>query len=316
MSVLHPIAGAEALAPAEQLVSIVLTTLNAATYLRQAVDSCLQQTHGNLELIAVDGGSTDGTQGILEAVQDPRLRLVHQERNAGKLPGAINLGLSQAGGEYLTWMQADSTYTPDAIERMLGALERNPAAGQVYADYCEIDAHGRVTRAVELPDPDSFLDATGDPAGCCFLIRRSVREAVGQHDVGTFPSHDFDYRMRIALRFGSVHIREPLYYWRYHAGSLTGRFGWAALARQCIEIRVALGLDTTLQARRRLAQVEMALAFEMYSQGQWKGVPRQVRQGLGLHPGFWRNPGVWSILLKSLARSVAARKQPGEYAES
>src|SRR5437016_3657116 len=91
----------------QQLVSIVLTTLNGARYLRESIDSCLGQTYRNIELIVVDGGSTDGTLDIVASYYDPRLRLIHQEHNEGKLPGAINLGLADARGELLTWMQDD-----------------------------------------------------------------------------------------------------------------------------------------------------------------------------------------------------------------
>lgn len=287
------------------LVSIVLTTLNADKYLRQAVDSCLGQTYSDLELIVVDGGSTDGTLGILASYTDPRVRIIHQEGNAGKLPGAINLGLDQAAGDYLTWMQADSIYVTDAIATMVDVLEQHPDIGQAYADYYEINPEGQVVRTAALQEPETFLDGTGDPAGCCFLIRRAVRDAVGPHDVSTHPNHDFDYRMRIALRFSSFHIRQPLYYWRYHPASLTGQTGWVALARKDVDIRVHLGLDTPRQTRRRRAEIEMAYAFECYQQRRWRQVPGQVWAGLHRDWRYARNLGVWSILFRSVARRIA-----------
>lgn len=290
-----------------ELVSIILTTLNAATYLRQAVDSCLAQTYRTLELIVVDGGSTDGTLAILESYTDPRMRISHQEGNAGKLPGAINLGLDQAQGEYLTWMQADSTYAPDAIAQMVEALEQNADAGQVYADFYEVDLEGRMVKTHVLPEPEKFLDVIGDPAGVCFLIRRSVREAVGAHDVSTHPNHDYDYRMRIALRFPSFHIHQPLYYWRYHPASLTGQTGWLALGHKDLEIRNKLGLDTPRQTRRRRAEIEIAYAFECYQQQRWDIVPRQVWQGLLDDWRYARNLGVWSILFRSFAQRFRSR---------
>ncbi|MFZ2486802.1 MAG: glycosyltransferase [Anaerolineae bacterium] len=287
-----------------RLVSIVLTTLNAATYLREAIDSCLNQTYHDLELIVVDGGSTDKTLDILATYTDQRMSVIHQEHNAGKLPGAINLGFDHAKGEYLTWMQADSYYAPDAIAQMVNILNHNPNIGQVYANFFEVGPEGQVVKMVKLPEPESFLDLTGDPAGVCFLIRRSVRETIGPHNVSTHPNHDFDYRMRIALRFASFQIREPLYYWRYHPASLTGQIGWVALARKDVDIRVGLGLDTPAQARQRRAQIEMAYAFECYQHGRWKQVPFQVWEGLHRDWRFARNRGVWSILARSLARSL------------
>lgn len=284
----------------DRLVTIVLTTLNAARYLREAVDSCLNQTYTNLELIAVDGGSIDGTVEILQSYDDPRLRLIHQVDNAGKLPGAINLGLENAGGDYLTWMQADSIYHPRAIEIMVGELKAHPEVGQVYADFWEIGPNGDIKGVIKTREPAEFLGNLGDPAGVCFMIRREVREAVGPHDVDAFPSQDYDYRMRIAMRYESFHIPQPLYSWRTHADSLTSQFGWPSLARKDVAIRLKLGLDDPRQARRRMAEVDMAEAFERYQGGRSEGVPRLVLAGLRGEPRYATNRGAWSILIRSL----------------
>lgn len=287
----------------QHLVSIVLTTLNAMPYVQEAVESCLQQQFGAIELIVVDGGSTDGTIDIVRGHTDLRVRLIHQPQNAGKLPGAINLGLEHARGEYLTWMQGDSFYEPQAIGAMAAALTDHPEVGQVYADFWELNSKDGSRMHRHLPEPEDFLKLTGDPAGVCFLIRRSVRAAVGIHDVTTHPNHDFDYRMRIALKFPSWHIREPLYTWRFHPASLTARFGWEALARKDVEIRQKLGLSNQQEARHLLAEIDIACAFEQYRQGELGRVPPLVLTGLRRNHRFAANRGVWSILLKSLLRT-------------
>jgi glycosyltransferase involved in cell wall biosynthesis len=83
-------------------VSIVLPTLNGEKYIRQSIESCLNQTYSNLELIIVDGGSTDGTLDVINEIRDARIRLVHQPPNSGRLPGALNLGFRETIGEFLT----------------------------------------------------------------------------------------------------------------------------------------------------------------------------------------------------------------------
>lgn len=297
-------------ASGQRLVSIVLTTLNAGRYLQEALNSCLNQTHGNIELIVVDGGSIDGTLDILASYDDPRMRVIHQIDNDGKLPGAINLGLEQARGEYLTWMQADSIYDLHAIETMVAALEQYPEIGQVYADFYEIDVDGNVVQMHKTREPEEFLHVLGDPAGVCFLIRQSVRAAVGPHDVTAYPSQDYDYRMRIALQFLSLHIHEPLYYWRYHGSSLTGQFGWVALAKRDVAIRLKLGLDTPEQARHRSGEIDMAYAFECYQKGKHGQVLRPLLSGFRQNPGKWtRNRGVWVIAGISLWQGLASRQK-------
>ena len=86
------------------LVSIVLPTHNGARYLEQAVQSCLDQTYRNWELIIVDDASTDETPALIARLvaADSRIRSIRNEVNQ-KLPGALNTGFAQARGEYLTW---------------------------------------------------------------------------------------------------------------------------------------------------------------------------------------------------------------------
>lgn len=287
------------------LVSIILTTLNGARFLRESIDSCLGQTHSSIELIVVDGGSTDGTLDIVAGyAADPRVRLIHQQDNAGRLPGAINLGLDAAVGDYLTWTQDDCRYQPEAIARMLAVLEADPACGQVYADFWEIDALGDVVSTHTPCEPDEILSARHDPLGVCFLIRRSVRQAVGPHDPWSYPCQDFDYRLRIAKRFPSRRLPEALYAWRSHGDSLTGRLGWPALARKDVEIRLRHGLLAPNERGRELAGIDAAEAFEAYGAGRWSLVPRLALRAAMRHPAYLSNRGLWSIAIRSVCRRL------------
>jgi glycosyltransferase involved in cell wall biosynthesis len=285
------------------VVSIILTTLNCARFLPESIDSCLEQTYSNIELIIVDGGSTDGTLEIVAGYIDPRLRLIHQPGNTGKLPGALNLGLEQALGEYLTWMQGDSRYHPQAIDKMVAILEEQPNIGQVYANFNVIDPDGTFREAINLPEPETFLSRIGDPGGVCFLIRRSVRQKVGLHDLNAYPSQDFDYRMRIAVCYESYHLKESLYDWRDHSDSLTNTLGWLLVAKKDIEIRQRLALDTPQQSKRRLAEVYMAYAFECYNTGKFHLVLTNIVPAIYRYPAYMKNRGVWSILVRSLFKS-------------
>lgn len=290
------------------LVSVVLTTLNGAAYIRESIDSCLNQTYSQLELLIVDGGSTDGTLDIVASYVDPRIRLIHQPGNVGRLPGALNLGLDAAAGEYLTWMQDDSVYEPHAIERMARQLEDDPDVGQVCADYWQTDESGNRVKQIEIADPEEFLKAKTDPGGVCFMIRRSVRETVGPHDVSAFPTQDADYRWRIAMRFRTRRIPEPLYSWRLHPASLTGRLRWLDVALNDIKVRLKLGLVTPKQARLDAAEFYIAYAFESYMAGRHAAVPGLVWAGVRRDSRNLLNRGVWAILVKSALAAIELRK--------
>jgi glycosyltransferase involved in cell wall biosynthesis len=106
------------------LVSIVLPTYNGSRYIQQSIDSCLNQTYSNIELIIVDDGSTDCTEQIINSYTDNRIRYIQHQKNAG-LPTALNTGVAHATGDYLTWTSDDNFYAPQAIETQLTFLLKN-----------------------------------------------------------------------------------------------------------------------------------------------------------------------------------------------
>lgn len=108
-------------------VSVVVPVYNAETYLPQCMESILAQTWGNIEVLCVDDGSTDGSAGILESFrkQDGRIRLLRQaHRYAG---AARNLGFDESQGEYVIFLDADDFFEPGLAEKMVSAIEEKNA---------------------------------------------------------------------------------------------------------------------------------------------------------------------------------------------
>src|SRR5260221_4071409 len=127
------------------LISIVLPAYNGATYLGQALQSCLDQSYLAWELIVVDDASTDATPAIIRefAMHDSRVSCIRHETNR-RLPGALNTGFAAARGEFLTWTSDDNLYRVNAFEAMAAVLTEMPAVDFVYADFDVIDEAGRV----------------------------------------------------------------------------------------------------------------------------------------------------------------------------
>ncbi len=108
------------------LVSVIIPVYNVRPYLREALDSVINQTYRNLEIIIVDDGSTDGSGVICdEYKKDSRVRVIHQE-NRG-LSGARNTGLDEMTGEYVAFLDPDDALHPDMVEVMMEALLRHGA---------------------------------------------------------------------------------------------------------------------------------------------------------------------------------------------
>ncbi len=141
------------------------------------------------------------------------------------------------------------------------------------------------------------------------MMPKQVRDEVGPHDVTTHPNHDVDYRLRVALRYPSIRIAEPLYYWRYHPLSLSGRIKWSDLARDGAPIRIKLGVSSPSQARKELAALDIAEAFEFYQAGEYRPVARLVLLGVSRDTRYLSNRGVWSILIRSILPWTRHRAQ-------
>ncbi len=201
-------------------VSIVLPTYNGARYLGQSIESCLNQTYRDIELIIVDDGSTDATPEIIESFKDPRIKYIRHKKNQ-RLPGALNTGFRYSTGEYLTWTSDDNQFLPEAIEIMKGCLDKNKYADLVYADYWQ---YFRQTGEKSLMKLKDILDLTNyNTVGACFLYTRRVYEAVGNYNPNYELVEDYDYWIRITKQFKTIHCPTPLYIYAYHENSLTSQ---------------------------------------------------------------------------------------------
>lgn len=288
-------------------VSIVLPTFNGSRYIASAIGSCLKQTYSNLELIIVDGGSTDDTLAIVAQYQDPRIRVVHQPANSGRLPGALNIGFAQAAGDYFTWIQDDDLWTSDALEMMVGVLDARPDIGLVYAGFWFIDANGQIIRESEMHAPADMVWT--NPVGHAFLYRRSVAMSVGGYDVDYLMAEDFHYWARIFKQFEMLAIPRRLGYHRLHPGSLTvHNYGsYEALRVAARARREVLGISR-VEYRRQLAAASVEEAFSAYDHHDLARVRRCLARGLTLDPRWLSNAGIVSIALESvLGSGVMAR---------
>jgi polysaccharide pyruvyl transferase CsaB len=222
------------------LVSIVLPVYNGAAYVRESIESVLQQTYPAWELIVVDDGSTDETPQILAAFAGhPQIKLLRQENQ--KLPAALNFGFRHASGEFLTWTSDDNRMLPDCLAELTAFLRAHPHVELVYADEEIIDASGHPALGssfcpgYQTPPGSNLICWPRDPGelnfvqnnylGGCFLYRAWAARILGDYDPTKFGFEDYDYWMRFNALFRVAHLglRKPLYQYRLHEASLSAR---------------------------------------------------------------------------------------------
>lgn len=202
------------------LVSIVLPTYNGQAHIADSIESCLQQTYSNIELIIVNDCSTDDTLRIVEtyAAKDARIRIINNPANL-KLPASLNAGFAQAHGGYLTWTSDDNIYQRNAIARMLQALIAS-SADFVYCGYSVTDMAGNVECVRQPLPPEEIILA--NIVGACFLYTRQVYDKIKDYNERLFCAEDYDYWSRIyRAGFKLITCPDNLYIYRRHQKSLT-----------------------------------------------------------------------------------------------
>jgi len=204
-------------------VSIILPVYNGSRYVGESIESCLNQTHENLELVIVDDASTDETPEIIEryAKRDSRIVNIRNKTNL-HLPRALNVGFRASRGQLLSWTSHDNRYAPHAIEVLVRQLCSTPDIGLVYSAFRQIDENGHVdTRIVYMPPP-CFLPSV-NCVGPCFLYRRTVYEATGDYNDKAEFQEDYEYWLRVSKRFKLMRLHLPLYYYRRQPESMTAK---------------------------------------------------------------------------------------------
>ena len=250
------------------LVSICMPHLNSRPFTQERLETILQQTVADWELIIVDSHSDDGSYEWLEtrARDDRRIRLVQAPRDG--IYANLNRALQLATGTYVYIATSDDTMTPDCLERLVEALEQNPDCGVAHCCLNIIDEQGQPVGSAdawknylaqeyfgEWIHRDHIRQAPHDgllhfglltiyTSLTQLLVRRSALERIGffRTDCGSYA--DFEWGMRVGLTENVVHVPRALATWRRHGQQATqtdrllraraqGQFHW--FARKALE---------------------------------------------------------------------------------
>ena len=254
--------------PTDQpLVSVVIPCFNYGAFVAEAVDSVLAQTVRDVEIIVVEGGSTDGrTPATLRALARARTNVLFRE-GRHRVGDNRNFGISEARGRYICCLDADDMLRPTYLEKAIFLIEQY--------GYDTVSTSVRRFGAVDetytlLPAPDLSDLLEGNHVTTCAVFRRSLWEqAGGYEDVpagATFLHEDWRFWIRLAAlgaRFANI-TGEPLFLYRAHAtGSLSSAPGLlpnavqAGLIREAERDRItpaALDLSRRQAARRLRAE--------------------------------------------------------------
>lgn len=211
------------------LVSIVTPSLNQGHFIASALESVRTQDYPRIEHIVVDGGSTDRTLAVL-AAQSPPLRWVSQP-DPGQ-SAAINRGFRMAGGQIMSWLNADDMLHPGAVRAVVEAFQADPDAMMVYGQADFTDATGLPVESLRPVEPfnlNRLIDVHAYIVQPAAFVRREALAAVGYVDETLHWSMDWDLWIRIGQRFPVRYMPIPLATVRLHADAKTCRAGVSKL---------------------------------------------------------------------------------------
>ena len=253
-------------------VTVLMPVYNASLHLLEAVHSILGGSFRDLELLAINDGSTDQSEEILRSVRDPRLRVVRNPKNAGVI-ATLNRGLGLAEGDLVARMDADDVSMPNRLAQQVAFMEANPEIGLSGTWAKTLGAPREKIIRVPLAPADIHAQLFAFNALChpTVILRRRL---FAQHELSyaadAFHGEDLDLWMRASDHFGLANLPIVALRYRVHASQVTNRFAveqqqtlarlqarqLAALVPDANEAEVQLHLKA-MDVRRELTHDEL-----------------------------------------------------------
>ena len=201
-------------------VSVIIPAYNAMRYLPETVDSVMNQTFKDFEIIIVNDGSTDHIETWVTSFEDQRVTLITQPNQGASK--ARNTGIEHAQGEYLAFLDADDIWYPQKLQKQVNMIEGKPRVGVIYTWISSIDQHGQARGQIRKNVAEGNVWATLIKhniveCGSTPLIRRECFEKIGLFDESLSNIEDRDMWLRIACDYEFRVIKEPLVGYRQHS---------------------------------------------------------------------------------------------------
>ncbi len=256
----------------EPIVSVLMKSYNHAPYIRRAIDSILEQSFQDFEIVVTDDGSTDGTADVVRAYRDPRIRLEALAVNRG-ISLVMNATISRARGKYLAILNSDDWALPGRLARQVAFLDAHPEVAVVFGLPLLVDETGQpMPEAPVFALPFRFPDFSRRYwlrqfffVGNCVcapaaMVRRDAYRAVGPYDPRLTNLQDLDMWVRMVLAGQNMHVLlEPMTAFRIRAGQ-------ANMSAERPDTRLRTAFETT-KILRHFASIDASLFHEVFDGG-------------------------------------------------
>ncbi|NEP46180.1 MAG: glycosyltransferase, partial [Okeania sp. SIO2H7] len=285
---------------------------NAEKTIRETMESVVNQTFCDWELIVINDSSQDGTIEVVSKIKDPRIKLFSYE-NAG--PSASrNRGLDKAEGKFISFLDSDDLWTTNKLEEQLKALQANTSAGVAYSWTDYIDESSRFLR------PGLHLSFSGDvyskllvrnflENGSNPLIKREALNEVGGFDESLRGPEDWDMWLRLGAKYHFVVVKKPQILYRLSPNSLSTNI--VKQEAECLRI-IESAFAKAPQSLQYLKKKSWANLYKYLAWKALQGKPNR-RQGAKAVRLIWNyaiNEPSWRsqlhVIFKMGVKSIAA----------
>jgi glycosyltransferase involved in cell wall biosynthesis len=279
-------------------VSVIIPTYNCAHYLEQAIESAMNQTYRDVEIIVLDDGSTDNTSEVVRKYGN-NIRYIRQA-NAG-LPAARNRAIESSAGEFLAFLDSDDWWELSKLAKQVPLLEDDPQVGLVYTDLRVVHDDGEIIPSFLASRPlatsgyvfDRLLES-GFILPSTVLLRRSCLDQVGMFDESMRSHEDIELWLRVCQSWKVALINEPLTHRRQGDANMTSNDNLKTeYSVKLFEKALRLPSLTTEQRTlmtKKLAGAYFARGWYHFSNGRMTECRKSFRQSFG---GRKSNPKAW-----------------------
>jgi len=272
-------------------VSVIIPTYNRKAFLPEAIDSVLNQTYRDIEIIVVDDGSTDGTGDLLKERYGDTIRYYYKAN--GGCASARNAGIKISEGEYIAFLDSDDMFLPEKLEDQAAVLDSHRNVGLVYSDsYALAGKEMKLSHSIR-PDKNRLialpLFMTTFLANGSFLVRRECIEKAGYYSERLRYNEDTDFLLRIALDCNVYFSNKPTFAYRLHEGRKSGNSIKLLEAlydstKTFLERYPAFRERIGKNANSRLAQIKLDLVVEHMLANDYDKALGELETSFRLYP--------------------------------
>lgn len=201
------------------LVSIIIPVYNGSNFLKNAIESALNQTYQNIEVLVINDGSNDNnkTEKISKSFES-KIKYIYKEN--GGVASALNLGINESKGKYFSWLSHDDFYSFNKIENQLAFIKKKPNVKIVSSDFAILNQESQKTESRQINEEKTFKNGRDILENwldfCTFLIEKECFREVGLFDAKLKTIQDLDMQFRLVVKFPIFHINEVLSTRREH----------------------------------------------------------------------------------------------------